>query len=76
MQISLAHPGLVHAYAMIDAHNIAVGRSMGDNDVWIAATAYITKATLLTTDKDFDHLDPLFIRRDWIDPLFLPSEAS
>ena len=23
---------------------------------------------LITTDKDFDHLDPLFLTRDWIDP--------
>ena len=41
---------------------------MGKNDLWIAATAMATGATLLTTDKDFDHLDPTFLTRDWIDP--------
>ena len=28
-------------------------RNMGKNDVWIAATAYVLRATLVTTDKDF-----------------------
>ena len=31
-------------------------RNMGKNDLWIAATASILGATLLTTDADFDHL--------------------
>jgi tRNA(fMet)-specific endonuclease VapC len=33
-------------------------RKMTDNDLWIAATAKVTRATLLTTDKDFTHLSP------------------
>ena len=41
---------------------------VGDNDLWIAATAQITGTTLLTTDKDYDHLSPFYIQRDWIDP--------
>jgi predicted nucleic acid-binding protein len=36
--------------------------------LWIAATAHATGARLLTTDHDFDHLDPTFLARDWIDP--------
>ena len=32
-------------------------RNMGKNDLWIAATASILNAKLITTDKDFDHLD-------------------
>lgn len=32
-------------------------RNMGKNDLWIAATAASTSATLLTSDNDFDHLD-------------------
>lgn len=35
-------------------------RNLGKNDLWIAAlTAYID-AELLTTDKDFNHLDNMF----------------
>ena len=52
---------------MIDAHLQRTGRPLGKNDVWIAATAAVTGARLLTTDKDFDRLDPLFLSRDWID---------
>lgn len=41
---------------------------MGQNDMWIAATAKATGATLLTTDRDFDHLQGEHIRRVWLDP--------
>ncbi len=55
-------------YAAIDAYSELLGRPMGKNDVWIAASARVMKAILLTTDKDFDHLQPDFIIREWIDP--------
>ena len=32
-------------------------RNMGKNDLWIAATTYVTGSKLITSDKDFDHLD-------------------
>ncbi|HEY0271650.1 MAG TPA: PIN domain-containing protein [Chitinophaga sp.] len=57
---------LMEAYADIDAFskNKLQGHQttrsaikMGKNDLWIAATAKIAKAKLLTTDSDFDHLD-------------------
>ncbi|MHA4738616.1 type II toxin-antitoxin system VapC family toxin [Dyadobacter sp. MSC1_007] len=31
-------------------------RNMGKNDLWIAAAASVLNATLITTDRDFDHL--------------------
>lgn len=37
------------------------------NDYWIAATAKVTGAVLLTTDADFDHLHEKYIRRIFID---------
>jgi predicted nucleic acid-binding protein len=63
---------IVDVYAEIDAFSkgklpdkpLPVGMSaktMGKNDLWIAATAFVTKSTLLTTDEDFDHLSPQFI---------------
>jgi hypothetical protein len=68
LQVSLSLPNLVQAYAMIDAHNIAIGRKMGDNDVWIAATAHVMGAILLTTDKGFDthycRHEPTFLQRN------------
>lgn len=58
---------LVNAYALIDAHFQRQGRAFGKNDLWIAATAQALDARLLTADRDFDAMDPLFISRDWID---------
>ena len=54
------------AYAVLDAHSEATGHPTGKNDVWIAATAHVTGRRLLTTDRDFDHLDPRFLHRDCI----------
>ena len=59
---------VIDRYAEIDAYSEQVGRVMGNNDAWIAATAAAAPAWLLTTDKDFDHLHPEFIQREWIDP--------
>lgn len=49
--------GEFHAYTR------SIGRTLSDNDLWIAATAAATGARLVTTDHDFDPLDPLYIRR-------------
>jgi predicted nucleic acid-binding protein len=51
--------GIIEAYAMIDTHsrNRRSGSvKMGKNDLWIAATALFMGATIVTTDKDFNHL--------------------
>jgi hypothetical protein len=32
------------------------------------STAHATRSRLLTRDRDFDHLAPTFLTRDWIDP--------
>ena len=37
-------------------------RNMGKNDLWIAATASVVNGTLITTDKDFDHLHDEFLK--------------
>ena len=37
-------------------------RNMGKNDLWIAATASVINATLLTTDKDFEHLHEEYVQ--------------
>jgi predicted nucleic acid-binding protein len=59
---------VLQAYALIDTFSERLGRSMGKNDLWIAATAHVTGATLLTTDRDFDHLEGQFLKREWVDP--------
>jgi tRNA(fMet)-specific endonuclease VapC len=59
---------ILDAYGELDHESLKVGRRMGQNDVWIAATARVSEMTLLTTDKDFDHLQGVWIDRIWIDP--------
>jgi len=41
-------------------------RNMGKNDLWIAATSSLLNANLITTDKDFDHLD-----KEYLDLIFI-----
>lgn len=50
-------------------------RNMKDNDVWIASTANVLKATLLSTDKDFDHLHNHFIDFVYIDQSLTEKDA-
>jgi predicted nucleic acid-binding protein len=66
--VDINHTDILDTYAEIDDASRKLGRTMGKNDVWIAATAKVTGSTVLTTDKDFDHLDGLLIDRIWIDP--------
>ncbi len=41
-------------------------RNMGKNDLWIAATASVISAILITTDNDFSHLKPNFLSLELI----------
>ena len=61
---------IIDRYAEIDAFSqgklesytpLTSARNMGKNDIWIAATASILEAKFLTTDKDFEHLDGVFL---------------
>ena len=42
-------------------------RNMGKNDVWIAATASTFDMVLITSDKDFAHLDKTYLKLEYID---------
>ena len=61
---------IIHRYADIDAFSqgkhpnkasSGSSRTMGKNDLWIAATASIYDLILLTSDGDFNHLDSVFL---------------
>lgn len=41
--------------------------NMGKNDVWIAATASVLQIPLITADKDFKHLNKVFLDLKFID---------
>lgn len=74
--IGIEQPAILNAYVEIDTFsqgkNKAIpsklSQNMGKNDLWIAATASVLDITLITTDKDFDHLDGIFL-----DVLFIPK---
>jgi tRNA(fMet)-specific endonuclease VapC len=66
--LDINQPQILSAYGEIDHASKSMGRKMGKNDVWIAATARVCGATLLTTDTDFDHLHGTWVNRIWIDP--------
>jgi len=70
---------LIDAYAELDAYSqgklsdkpLPVGmssRNMGKNDLWVAATALVTNSALVTTDKDFEHLDGVYLNYRYINP--------
>lgn len=67
---------IIERYAEIDAFsqgklaNRTVkfsAKNMGKNDIWIAATASILDIALITTDKDFNHLDEVYLDLELID---------
>lgn len=51
--IPISHSGIHSCWAEMSSSLRAAGESVGQNDVWIAATANVAKLTPLTTDKDF-----------------------
>ena len=77
--IDINRPEIIAAYAEIDFFSEKVvkpARPMGQNDMWIAATARVLNCELGTMDKDFDHLHGHKIRSRWIDPESLKPKKS
>jgi predicted nucleic acid-binding protein len=66
--VDIRNQTVLEKYAEIDAYLIKKGRRIGDNDLWIAATAAAAGAILLTSDKDFDPLHDVFLTRIYFDP--------
>lgn len=78
--LDINRPAVLDAYARIDAwtHGKPANSpqdappprpavSMKQNDLWIAATAHASGATLLSTDKDFEHLDGVWFEYFHVD---------
>ena len=59
--VDINNAPIISRYADIDVWSMNRGRKMGKNDLWIAATASVTGATLMTLDGDFDHLHPVHL---------------
>lgn len=82
--LDITNPRVLSAYALIDAwtHGKSVQSpqrtpppkpaiTMKQNDLWIAATANATGATLVSTDNDFKHLNEI-----WLTFVFVNQEAA
>ena len=75
-KIGIEYGELISLYGDIDAYsqgklvrdgNKTNPKNMGKNDVWIAATASHYGLKLITTDKDFQHLNDIFVDLELID---------
>jgi predicted nucleic acid-binding protein len=82
-RIDINNDSIIERYAEIDAYSQGkhptkklpsgvTARNMGKNDLWIAATASVLNATLLTMDHDFDHLNGVFLNVVYIDQSLKP----
>ena len=67
---------IIESYSEIDTYSQGklegkatsfTSRNMGKNDLWIAATASTLNLELITTDKDFDHLNEEYLQLKRID---------
>ncbi len=58
VRVDAGMPEIVEAYAELHAEARRTGKSCGENDLWIAATAKAAHATLFTCDKDFNWMHP------------------
>jgi tRNA(fMet)-specific endonuclease VapC len=66
--VPISRDELVDAYVEIDTFSRRLGRDMGKDDLWIATTASVSGAILLTTDADYDHLHGIYLLRERINP--------
>lgn len=54
--LPISHPGVHQRWAEMQSTLQRAGIAVGQNDLWIAATASVTGLTVLSTDKDFKRL--------------------
>jgi predicted nucleic acid-binding protein len=65
--VDISGDSIVSAYRKVE--EISNGINMGKNDIWIAGTAMIAGLPLITTDKDFNHLNGKLLQVFYIDPV-------
>lgn len=70
--IPISHPGVHQRWAAMQSTLQRVGITVGQNDIWIAATASVTGLTVLSTDKDFKH----FVARGLVQSVVVDSKTG
>lgn len=85
IDIRSGNRALLNAYMEIDAFSQGKhpryktrfsARNMGKNDLWIASTASVTGAGLVTMDKDFNHLADVFLDLHYFKPSLSTSSLK
>jgi tRNA(fMet)-specific endonuclease VapC len=67
--LPISHPGVHQRWADMQTTLQSAGVTVGQNDIWIAATASVTGLTVLSTDKDFKHfVAPGLVNAVVVDP--------
>jgi tRNA(fMet)-specific endonuclease VapC len=57
---------VVDAYADLHAESVTRGLNIGENDMWIAASAKAAGAVVLTCDTDFKRVPDAFVRVEYV----------
>ena len=66
--IDINDQSVLDAYVTVRRASEKAGRTLSNNDHWIAACTKAADAILLTTDDDFVHLHPTYCLVTYIDP--------
>lgn len=75
VEVDISSPEIINAYADISTLLRSRGKTVGDNDRWIAATARVLQATVLTNDRDFTPLHPDHVSVELVDEATLIADA-
>jgi tRNA(fMet)-specific endonuclease VapC len=71
--VNIDNQEIVRAYVQVEKvcrETPGGERKMGQNDMWIAATALLCDLPIITTDADFNHLSGRLIEVHWVNPRF------
>ena len=68
VRVSAGEPEVVRSYSVLFAHQTNTGKKVGENDLWIAATAQAIGGVVLTCDTDFLSIDDHLVSRVYFDP--------
>ena len=64
-QMKVLYPDLevAKSYGKIKASLKSKGKTIPENDIWIAATCHAADLNLITADSDFDFIDQIFVEK-------------
>jgi predicted nucleic acid-binding protein len=61
VRVSAGEAEVVKSYGVLYAHQTKIGLKVGENDLWLAATASAIRGTILTCDSDFQKFDQAMV---------------